>query len=287
VAAVVPLLIWPVAVLVRRFWASRAVRVMTVALGVISLDSARAYNGYHDKPFAALRDASISGWKANLAFPIIRGDEGATPANVVLFLCLAVLLLGLSWVAFVSGDPVWDPASVSDPALAGLEITRRSWLIPTMTIAALIAGFSVATSANQDWTHPLYLLDDGAARTAAARAVVSTDRCFCFTSARGHIDWTSLRPNPARSALVDMFPDGLHLTVLVLVEGDGRHPAFGRMRVEFGDGEETPWDGVVTERRIAHTYRQPGTYPVKVWFQLPARVSPQLHRQTVEVRARN
>ena len=152
-----------------------------------------------------------------------------------------------------------------------------------MTIAALIGAFSVATSANQDWTHPLYLLDDGASRTAAARAVLSTDRCFCFTSARGHIDWTSLGPNPARSALVDMFPDGLHVTVLVLVQGDGKAPAFGRMRVEFGDGEETAWGGVLTEGRIAHTYRQPGTYPVKVWFQLPAHLSPQLHKQTVEV----
>src|SRR5204862_8321130 len=113
VAAVVPLLIWPVAVLVRRFWTSRAVQVITVALGVISLDSARAYNWYHDKPFAALRDASISGWKANLAFPIIRGDEAATPANVVLVLCLVVLVLGLSWLAFVRATP---PASAAGDA---------------------------------------------------------------------------------------------------------------------------------------------------------------------------
>ena len=109
--------------------------------------------------------------------------------------------------------------------------------------------------------------------------------CVCFTSVRGHIDWTSMGPNSARSALVDLKPDGLTMTVVVIVQGDGRTPAFGRMRVEFGDGEETPWTGVVLERRVAHTYRHAGTYPVKVWFQLPARVSPQLHNQTVEIHA--
>ena len=41
----------------------------------------------------------------------------------------------------------------------------------------------------------------------------------------------------------------------------------------------------VAERRVAHIYRQPGTYQVKVWFELPSRVAPQLHRQTVEVHA--
>jgi hypothetical protein len=266
-----------VAVLVRRFWFSQVVRIFTVALGVLSLDAGRAYNWSHSKEFGLLRDVSLSGWKPNLGFPDLRGESWAVShANFVLFLCLVVVVLGLSWLAFMGSARKWDPAR-----------SRRSWQVLVMTISALIGGFSAATWADEDWTDSLYMLDDGAARTAAARAVVNRDHCFCFTSARGHVDWTSLGPNSARSALVDMFPDGLHLTVLVLVEGDGQHPAFGRMRVEFGDGEETPWDGVVNERRIAHTYQQPGTYPVRVWFQLPARVSPQLHRQTVEVRARD
>jgi hypothetical protein len=158
-----------------------------------------------------------------------------------------------------------------DPALAGL------------VVAGLIGLFSVATSANDDWAHPRFLLDDNTARSAAVRAVVGSGRCLCFTSAQGHIDLTGLGPNSARGALVDAFPDGLDLTVLVLVQGDGKTPAFGRMRVDFGDGEEMAWSGVLGERRVAHTYRQPGTYPVKVWFQLPADVSIQVHQQTVEV----
>jgi hypothetical protein len=286
VVAVTPLLIWPVAVLVRRFWSSHVVRIVTVAFGVLSLDAGRAYNWSHTKERGLLRDVSLSGWRPNLGFPDIRGEGwDVSQANFVLFLCVVVLILALSWLAFVrAGRPEirpdsrqyprsWDPAHSWDPALAGL------------VVAALIVGFAAATSANQDWSDPLYLLDDATARTEAIRAVVRTDRCFCFTSERGHVDWTRMGPNSSRSALVGLYPDDLRLTVQVLVEGDGKDPAFGRMLVEFGDGETTPWDGVVTERRIVHTYRQPGSYPVKVWFQLPARVSPQLHSQMVEVRA--
>jgi hypothetical protein len=273
VVAVTPLLIWPVAVLVRRFWASQAIRIVTVVLGAISLDAGRAYNWNHSKEFGLMRDVSLSGWKPNLGFPDIRGEAWVVShANFVLFLCLVVLVLGLSWLAF---------RHAARPAPAA----RASRLVPAMTIVGLIGSFSAATSANGDWTHPLYLLDDSAARAAAVPAIVNADRCFCFSSARGHVDWTTMGPNSARSALVGLYPDGLHLIVHVLVQGDGKTPAFGRMRVEFGDGGETAWDGVLIERRVAHTYRQPGSYPVKVWFQLPARVSPQLHSQTVEVHA--
>jgi hypothetical protein len=285
VVAVTPLLIWPVAVLAKRFWSSYAVRIATVALGVLSLDAGRAYNWSHSKQFGLLRDVSLSGWKPNLGFPDIRGETwGVSQANFVLFLCLLLLVLGFSGLAFIRSKRKEDPAPTWDPAVAKGNISRR-WLIPVLTVATLIVGFSAATSANADWTHPLYLLDDGVARAAAVRAVVAVDRCFCFTSARGHTDWATMGPNSARNVAVDMSQDGLNLSVLVLVQGDGKAPAFGRLRVEFGDGEETTWQGIFAERRVVHTYRRTGTYPVKVWFQLPTRVSPQLHSQTVEIRA--
>jgi hypothetical protein len=287
VVAVTPLLIWPVAVLVRRFWASQIVRILTVVFAVVSLDAGRAYNWSDSKRLGLLHDVSLSGWKPNLAFPDIRGDSwDVSQANFVLFLCVVVLILALSWLAFVRSSTQTPPSvSAWDPAAAGLKVARTSWRMPAMTLAALVVGFSAATSANRDWSDPRYLLDDDTARSAAVRAVIGSDRCVCFTSARGRIDWTRLEPNSARNALVGLYPDDLRLTVHVVVEGDGKIPAFGRMRVEFGDGEETDWSGVFAERRVAHTYRQPGTYPVRVWFQLPSRVSPQLHRQTVEMRA--
>jgi hypothetical protein len=303
VVAVAPLLMWPVAVLVRRFWFSRAVRIVTVALGVISLDTGRAYNWKHEKYFGLLRDVSISGWKPNLAFPDMRGEIwDASRANFVLFVGVALFMLGLSWLAIdrardaairppsrtlTPGKP--DPTQKPGPTQNLDPIKARAHLrgpaLAGLVVAGLIGLFSAATSANDDWAHPRFLLDDVIARSAAVRAVLRSDRCVCFTSAQGHIDWTGLGPNSAGSALVDMSSDGLHLTVRIFVPGDGKAPAFGRLRVEFGDGEESAWMGVLAEDRIAHTYRQPGTYPVKVWFQVPAYVSVQLHQQTVEVHA--
>ena len=283
VVAVTPLLIWPVAVLVARFWSSHVVRIVTVVFGVISLDAGRAYNSSPTKELGLLRDASLSGWKPNLAFPDIRGDSWElSQANFVLFLCVVVLILALSWLAFVrsSGSAIRlkpDPTQTGLP-LAGLSVSG-------FVVAVLIVMFSAGTSTSGDWSDPLYLVDDGSARLAAIRAVVRSDHCLCFTSARGHVDWTTMGPNSSRQAFIGLYPDDLRLTVQVLVEGDGTIPAFGRMLVEFGDGEKTAWDGVVTERRIVHTYHRPGTYPVKVWFQQPARVSPQLHSQMVEVHA--
>ncbi len=280
VVAVTPLLIWPVAVLVRRFWSSYVVRVVTVTLVILSLDAGRAYNRSHTKELGLMRDVSLSGWKPNLGFPDVRADSwDVSDANSVLFLCLVVLGVALSWLTFVR-------ASRRDPASAGLEPTRRAGLIPTIALAGLILGFSAATSANQDWSDPLYLVDDATARAEAIRAVVRADRCYCFTSARGHVDWTTLGPNSSRNVHVGLQPDDLRLTVQVLVEGDGKVPAFGRILVEFGDGEQTGWNGVLTERSIVHTYRQPGTYTVKVWSRIRAGVSPQVHRQMVEIRAR-
>jgi hypothetical protein len=275
VAAVVPLLIWPVAVLVRRFWHSEIVRIVTVVLVVLSLDTALSYNWSHYKPFGFLRDVSLSGWKPNLAFPTVPGEGFTSHGNLALLLCIMLFLLSSSWMAFTQAR---QPAS----AARGV---RHPWLMSATTIAAIVGVFSAATAANDDWAYSPYLLHDVTARTEAIRAVLRTDRCFCFASTRGHIDWTKMGPNSARSALVDMFPDRLRLTVLVLVQGDEHAPAFGRTRIEFGDGDQTEWTGVVAERRISHTYRQPGTYPVKVWFQLPVRVSPQLHEQTVEIQA--
>ena len=276
VAAVVPLLIWPVAVLVRRFWSSAIVRIVTVVLVVISLDSARAYNWNFRKSFGGLRDRSFSGWKPNLAFPIIRGEQWLAPANVALFLCLAALIVGVSWAAFT-----WAGRRAPAPPRPQ---ARGSKLIPIAVVVALMCFFTVASSAN-DWAYPQYLRDDHTARIEAAGAVVSVDRCLCFTSVRGRIDWTTLGSNSARGMAVGMYPENLRLTVLVLVDGDGKAPAYGRMLVEFGDGDESSWAGILAERRVVHTYQRPGTYLVKVWFQLPTRLSPQLHQATVEVHA--
>src|SRR6185369_16390118 len=57
VVAVVPLLMWPIAVLVRQCWYSPAMRTAVAILAVMSLDAAVSYDLHHDKPVGPMHDA--------------------------------------------------------------------------------------------------------------------------------------------------------------------------------------------------------------------------------------
>jgi hypothetical protein len=273
ILAVVPLLIWPVAVLVRRCWGSSLMRTATVALGVVSLNAALAYNWHHIKAFGPLRDLNRSGWAPNLAFPTIRGLEGnSSPNDFLLLLCWVAFAFGLSWVALRANRPVrWATAS-----------SGRFVLACAVAASVAIGGLTVASAATGSKTSATYQLHDAAARAEAARALVGLESCLCFTSLRSHVDWTT-QPNSARGAAIGVQQDELRVTVQVIVEGDGRTPAFGRVRMDFGDGEETAWNGIVSERLLTHTYSRPGTYPLKVWFRLPGEIAPRLYATNVEV----
>lgn len=75
VMAGVPILIWPVALFIRRYWSSAAVRAATVLLLVVSVESAVSYNRHHrHKAVGVMHAATSSGWRLNLAFPVISED---------------------------------------------------------------------------------------------------------------------------------------------------------------------------------------------------------------------
>ena len=120
------------------------------------------------------------------------------------------------------------------------------------------------------WSYGDYLLDDHDAHRLAARALVNLDRCrVCFTSRDGPVDWTSLNPNRADAMKVELTPGRRSLDLRVNLVGEGDPIArFGRVHVDFGDGNTTPWSGIVDEKRYEHEYRQPGTYSVVTWLQL-------------------
>lgn len=272
--AVVPLLVWPAAVLVQRFWASAGVRAATILAAILSLDAARAYNWSHDKGFGPIRDASLSGWKPNLAFPEIRGDfwNPSQPAYFLLVACVG-LVAALTVVAFLRsrGEP-------REPARA----VRSSWWVTVALILIVVGWSTVATAARGRWTRREYLVDDARSRRDAAIALVALDRCrVCFTSERSQVDWTWLEPNPGRAPQIDVGIADRTLTVDVSFASDGDLAGFGRVQVDFGDGEVTAWQGVVGRRAITHEYRQAGEYRLVVWQHL--RDGPRVDRRTIKV----
>ena len=65
-----------------------------------------------------------------------------------------------------------------------------------------------------------------------------------------------------------MVTERLGVQVDIGIESEGVWTGFGRMRVDFGDQSGTLWTPVVGEWRVAHEYREPGTYLLTIWLQL-------------------
>jgi hypothetical protein len=67
--ALVPLLLLPLAEAARRYGSRPLFQAIFVALAMLSIQSAVAYNRLHYKTIGAMVDESVSGWKINLMFP--------------------------------------------------------------------------------------------------------------------------------------------------------------------------------------------------------------------------
>ena len=262
VVAIVPLAAWPVALLIREFWAHAAVRVTAVACVILSLDAGLAYNWSHKKHLGTIRDTSLSGWKPNLAFPGVHGDLWlSSHENFVLFLVIVGIIAGLSLLAFVYATRRPASASASPP--------RSAWVPPAVVLAIAALG-TVATTANGAWYDGDYMIEDASARRRAAESLVALSRCsVCFSSRSSMFDWTRLEPNGARGVLLEVDVRDRTLSARVRVDAPDRAIGFGRVRVDYGDDAAlAPWSGIVSDTVFRHTYQRAGPYVVTAWLQL-------------------
>jgi hypothetical protein len=262
VLAVVPLFIWPVAVLIHRFWSSRLVRSAAMLLVMLSLDAATTYNWSHKKHLGPMHAGGTSGWKPNLMFPNASVNLSEWTVPSVITLAAFILVIAAVSIAAWRFDGTQRPKT-SDPAAMPIW---RPWLI---VVGGAIACCVALTATMGSWYHTEYLMSGADAHRAAARALVSLDRCrVCFTSRLGSIDWTSLNPNRVDSMTVDLTPARRKVELRVKLVGGDSAARFGRVHVDFGDGNSTRWSGIVDEGRYEHEYQQPGTYSVVTWLQL-------------------
>jgi hypothetical protein len=262
VLAIVPLFIAPVALLVRRFWSSRAIRSTTVLLVVLSLDAAFSYNWTHKKHLGPIRGLSTSGWKPNLAFPDVHAALGDSwnPSSAVLIVFIGALVV-FALLAFVRDRSRVQPRTTLP--------VRFSWIVPLAVVSICVIVSTATTAAFGRWHHTDYLLEDRDALRVAARALVEHSRCrVCFTSRNGSFDWTRLNPNTADAMTVHVVPQGQSITLSVRLDGSDNTIRFARTHVDFGDGIEIPWSGIVDERHFEHTYSRPGSYGLVAWLQL-------------------
>lgn len=269
VVAIVGLLIWPVALFVKRVWSSEAWRAVVLTTVMLTVQAALAYNWHHDKSDPTMIDASSSGWKPNLAFPILPNFFSTSLLNKT--------LLG-----------VWISAICLAIALAlrrhSTARTRTGmWLIPC-TIVGFIAFFSATTAANQDWTHDDYLQNDAVSRQEAAAALLALDRCrVCFSSDRGQTDWARFSQNAATGGHAELTQNDRTVDVHLWIDGPDAGARFGRATINFGDASPSQTIGVLAERIVRHPYSTPGRYSVMVTLDLGTRTLTLL-RENVDIK---
>jgi hypothetical protein len=264
IVAIVPLLIWPAALLFRQLRESPAVRTLALVALVLSFEASLTYNQFATVTPGAMTSEGFSGWRPNLAFPVVRGEAwDRSRANFVVFVVMVVSLTAFIAAAF------WRTRSGGRPRAAARP--RPRWIGATIAIVAVVALSSATTAAIGDWTGNRYLLRAGHAQSKAIDALLDRPRCrACFSTRHRQLDWKHLTPNSARGAHAVASVDQLALRLDLVVDGDDAVTAFGRARAEFGDGSVAPWAGVIGTRTVTHTYSRPGTYRVVVWFDGPA-----------------
>jgi hypothetical protein len=277
VAAVMPLLIWPVAVFVRHAWRNRTLAALIALLAVISLDNAISYNLGHVKSYGPLRDWSATGWKINQMFPAIRGDVWETSWwNFGVLIVLIVAMAGLA---------IWMVRRAEEPQLH-FEQPRRA-LDPraaAMVVAGFIAAATTATAAIGQWTRGDYLPRPGMALMSAADALAPRDSCRdCLSSGRASVQWRDLQPAVDRFR-IETNTDGAALVVQVILETDTGRVGLARVRCEFGDGGESPWIAVLDRRELQHRYSRPGRYELVTWVEWGSG-GHRVERRTIEIAA--
>ena len=295
VAAVLPLLIWPVALFARQTWRHRSLAAVITLLAVISLDNAISYNLDHVKGYGPLRDWSATGWKLNQMFPAIRGDVwDSSWLNFSVLIGLVTFVVGLAMWAVREADRGSDRggppklhANAEDPRLQAIDLRRHAndvWRQAATIATAFVIVATVATAAIGQWTRGDYLPRPGVALMAAADALAPRDGCRgCLSSSRASVQWRDLHPRLDRFRIdTDVERDSLRIRVAV--ESDDGRAALTRIRSDFGDGSESPWIAVLDRREVRHRYARPGRYELVTWVEWGSG-GHRVDRRTIDVSA--
>lgn len=260
VAAVVPLLVWPVALLVTRLWWHRVARFALVVLAVMSLDAALSYNFNHVKGVDTFIATTASGWQPHLAFPEVR-RHFTWPFEP--HLAVIVAWAGAMAVA------AWWVSRRSESVAAAVPQFVTGWTV-AIGFAALLASMTALTWSVGRWTHRDYLLPVAEARLTAGRALVTLDRCrACFSSRRSQIDWRWFGTGTDDRPAIQVGQEGRTVSIDVTLGSDQASPALGQLRVDFGDGQSGRV-GLVDRGRLTHRYRSAGTFRLSIVVEVPS-----------------
>ena len=229
---------------------------------MLSLEAALVYNWVHIKEIGRMVATGASGWKPNLVFPAPRGDASRTATAVAAqwVLLVGLLVAGSAWLLRRRVEPA-GATKLALPFVVGVTV-------------ALATGL---TAAGPSWVSSDYLPTRSNAERQAAPHLMALDRCrVCASSSGRGVDWTTLGPNDVRDFKVTADANGDRFATFDLslvrqepLTEERDIPAFGRVRIDFGDGQVSPWIGVVEAARITHQYGPAEIGRTMVTLQLP------------------
>jgi hypothetical protein len=137
-----------------------------------------------------------------------------------------------------------------------------------ITIAAAGAGAAALTGdafRGDYMQHPLL------GRRLALQRLAEMDRCtLCAASGRGQVNAATMTWNEVETFEVFVAPRmDRSAEFRIFVRAKGGEPAFGHVRIDFGDGTFSASVAVTDMRRLSHVYPGPGTYPIRAQLTLP------------------
>lgn len=274
VAAVIPLLMLPMADAFVRFSRSRVFVVAFAILAAVSVQNGLTYNRHMIKDdSAALSGPSVSGWKTPL---LLVEPEQVAPSTPV-FYAWAAVLAGLLIAPLIGRRDGGDAPHAIGP-----------WVAATAAGLVLFASVGSALAA---WTdrrfYDRYLEDAEDARARIVAAYLRSPGGVSTSSLRGRIDVPLAFSNPDAPTL-SVTPDGFFVQagdvvpVTIAARGADGSAAWGSVSVDFGDGSSVARLPVMGTAEVRHTYRQPGAYALTVSLDAPG-APPQRLTRAVEI----
>jgi hypothetical protein len=261
-AAVVPLLMLPLADAVRRFRRSKIFIAAFAIAAIVSVQNALTYNTFFRKATATLHDASVSGWKTPLLLPAMDGNSyWSNPVFIAwMILCAVLVAMGASRAKVrhdedSGGAGAWTAATAS--VLAGI---------------ALLGSAAAAYTGNR--SNGDYVLPQEGVRDQLVKTSLGHRSMIAWSVMHGRVDVADLFPNPEGAALL-ISPERLvgkarePLELDVATRGAQGQVAWGLATIDFGDGTPKLRTPIVGSEPIRHTYAMPGDFSLIVDLAAP------------------
>jgi len=276
--AAVPLLMLFVADAAVRWQDNRFFTAAFVIASLLSIETTVVYDRFHTEDSGLLVTAGFSGWRFNQLFPdLTRPGLMQLPSYILLAVGWGLVIAWLVALGIrASRRGVERGRALEVPASAWTLRVRGGDLVVGFALLGL-AGTATA-AAKDDWFRPDYVVRPVVARERGLAFHATQERCtVCVTSRDGEVDPGARFGVAAADFRLEVQGRGTTREPMVIrafALAAGQRPAWGRLRVDYGDGATDKVSPMFGEALLRHTFARPGVYTLRAWFEAGADTLP-------------